>query len=89
MLEMLICICLLSIFVLLSSNNTDNLNLDHYQYLNKYLNMQSLAMQEKDNVDVDNGLYFNSMGHVNQAKTISFGKHSVIVHLGNGYATAE
>lgn len=87
MLEMLVCMIILSSLLLLSLNNTNYLNVDHYTFLNNYLYGQSCAILNSENVDVDKGIYFNSMGHVNQARTISFSNHSIIIHLGNGYAT--
>lgn len=89
MLEMLICICLLSTFMLLSLSNANRLNLDYYYFLNEYLLSQSKAIANKENVSIGRGISFNSMGHVNQARTIDFGKHSVIIHLGNGYAKTK
>ena len=87
MLEMLVCICILSAFTLLSTSNFTDLNLDHYYFINNYCLDQSRAMLDKESIDVGKGVYFNAMGHVNQARTIDFGKHQVIIHLGNGYAT--
>lgn len=89
MLEMLVCICIISAFTLVSINNTASVNLDHYYFLNDYLLKQSQAILNKQKTNVGRGIYFNNMGHVNQAKTIEINNHSVIVHLGNGYATYE
>lgn len=89
MLEMLICICLISTLMLLTISNTNNLNLDHYYFLNDYLLSQSKAILRKDDLSIGKGITFNSMGHINQARTIEFGNHKAILHLGNGYATKE
>lgn len=89
MLEMLACMCIISAFMLISLANTNKLNLQHYDFLNEYLYSQSKAILNKESVSVGNGLYFNNMGHINQAKTIEFFNHKVIVHLGTGYATTD
>ena len=89
MLEMLACLCLISALTLLSVINTSNLNLEHYSYLNNYELKQSEAILNNQEVSVGKGVYFNSMGHINQARTIEFKNHRVILHLGNGYATYE
>lgn len=89
MLEMLACICIISAFMLVSISNTNNLNLDHYYFLNDYLCSQSEAILNKEDVAVGYGLYFNNMGHISQAKTIDFLNHQVVIHLGTGYATIK
>lgn len=89
MLEMLVCICIVSALMLVSISNTSKLNLDHYDFLNDYELKQSQALLNRENVDVSAGVYFNCMAHVNQARTIEFKNHKVIIHLGNGYATCE
>ena len=89
MVEMLICMVIVSAFSLLSISSTKELNLEHYYFLNDYVLAQSKAIKDKEDVSVGKGIYFNSMGHVNQAKTIDFKNHQVIIHLGNGYATKK
>ena len=89
MLEMLVCMCIVCALMLFSISNTDKLNLDNYYFLNDYLYNQSLAILNKEKISLDYGVSFNEMGHVNQARTIEFENHSVIIHLGNGYATQE
>lgn len=87
--EMLVCMCIICALMLLSINSTNKLNLDNYYFLNDYLYNQSLAILNKEKIFLDHGVSFNEMGHVNQARTIKFENHSIIVHLGNGYATQE
>lgn len=89
MLEMLACMCIVSAFMLISLASFNELNLEHYYFLNDYLYSQSKAILNRESVSVGKGLYFNSMGHINQAKTIDFINHKVIVHLGTGYATSD
>ena len=85
-LEMLLCICVVSSLMLVSINGTNKLNLEHYYFLNDYLYHQSEAIDNCEEVSAGKGVYFNSMGHVNQARTIEFDNRSIIVHVGNGYA---
>lgn len=89
MLEMLACLIIISAFMLVSISNTNKLNLEHYEFLNKYELSQSQAILNREETSVGYGLHLNNMGHINQAKTIEFANHSVILHLGNGYATVE
>lgn len=89
MLEMLVCMIILSSFLLLTINNTNYLNVDHYSFLNNYLYSQSCSIVDCKQINLDKGIYFNSMGHVNQARTINIANHNIIIHLGNGYVTYE
>ena len=89
MLEMLASLLIISVLMLISLNKTNSINLEHYYFLNNYLLTQSETMLNKKSDSVGHGVYFNSMGRVNQARTIDFDKHKVIIHLGNGYATCE
>lgn len=89
MLEMLICMIIVSALLLISIRNNNTLYLDHLYFIDDYLLKQSEAIKSKENVQIGEGLYFNSMGHVNKAKTIHFQNHNVIVHLGNGYVSYE
>ncbi|MBQ6492677.1 MAG: prepilin-type N-terminal cleavage/methylation domain-containing protein [Erysipelotrichaceae bacterium] len=87
LLEMLLSLMIVTAMLLLSLNLKHGFSLDHYYYLNDYLLLQSEAMLEKQDRPYKNGIYINSMGHINLARTIDFGNHQVIVHLGNGYAS--
>lgn len=89
MLEMLICICIISMFTLITINSSNNFTTDNYYFLNNYLYSQSKAILNKENIDIGKGIHFNSMGHVNRAQTIDVSGHSVIIHLGNGYVTSK
>ena len=86
-LEMLICLMIISSISLLALNYHKVLELDHFNFLNEYLIRQSEAISTKKPSIYEKGITFNEMGHVNQARTINFGKYDVIIHLGNGYAT--
>ena len=89
MLEMLICMVIVSSLLLISIRSNNTLYLDHLYFIDDYLLKQSEAIKSKEKVEISEGLYFNSMGHVNKAKTIHFKNHNVIVHLGNGYVSYE
>lgn len=89
MLQMLISLCIITSLSLLYLNFNHTLELKHLQFMNDYLLLQSLSMKDKQDVIFEKGIRFNSMGHVNQGRSISFNRHDVIVHLGNGYLTYE
>ena len=89
MLEILAGLCVISAMVLVSAGNVSRTDLSHYCYLNEYVLKQSEAMLNRKPVTYEKGVSFNSMGHVNQGRTIDFLRHRVIVHLGNGYASLE
>lgn len=89
MLEMIICIFILASITLLALNYNSEISFKEYYYLNNYLFLQSKSFCEKKEYDAGNNVYFNHMGHVNQAKTIRYDIHNIIIHLGNGYATFE
>ena len=89
MLEMLICMCILTSMIILCVSNYGELNMDSYYFLNDYLLKQASALANKENSEINNEIYFNSMGHINQARTIEFPNHKIIIHLGTGYATLQ
>lgn len=89
MLEMIICLFIISSISILCLTNFEIINLDYYYYLSDYLYNQSLAILDKQNRYIDYNVRFNSMGHVNKAQTINIGKHYIIIHLGNGYLSYE
>ena len=89
MIEILAGLCVISALALISAGNVSKTDLSHYGYLNEYVLKQSEAMLERKTVTFEKGVSFNSMGHVNQGRTIDFLRHQVIVHLGNGYASLE
>lgn len=87
LIDLLLSLFVISSLTLLSLNHHSTLNLDHYYFLNEYLLKQSEVILNKQADIFKNGITFNNMGHVNLARTIYFGDHEVIIHLGNGYAT--
>lgn len=89
MLEMLICMFILTAISTIALNNNKSINLEHFDFLNNYLSKQTYAYVNKQDINIKNNININSMGHVNQARTIDFDGHSVIIHLGNGYATYQ
>ena len=89
MLQMLISLCLITSLSLLYLNINYTLNFDHYYFMNDYLFVQSKSILSKQEHSYEKGIRFNSMGHINQGRTIDINKHKVIVHLGNGYVTYE
>lgn len=89
MIEMLLSMVLVSTMLLLVLGTANQTNVDYYYFLNDYLYKQSKAILNLENIDVESGIYFNNLGHVNKARTIDFKNHQVIIHLGNGYATSK
>ena len=89
MLEMLIGLIIISSFGIITLNRYTYSDNQIYEYINNYLLAQSEALTQRKDVYYDKGIYFNSMGHVNQARTLNFKNHKLIIHLGNGYVTYE
>lgn len=89
MVEILAGLCIITAMALISAGNVSKTDLSYYSYLNEYVQKQSEAMRDRKAVNYEKGVSFNSMGHVNQGRTIDFLRHQVIVHLGNGYASLE
>lgn len=89
MLEILAGLCVIAALALISFGSVSKTDLSYYSYLNEYVLKQSEAMRDRKSVNYEKGVSFNSMGHVNQGRTIDFLRHKVIVHLGNGYVSLE
>ena len=89
LLELLVSIMVICGVCLIALSFNPVLNLDHYYYMNEYLETLCESLTEKVTNSYKGGIFFNSMGHVYQGKTVDFGRHKVIVHLGNGYATVK
>ena len=89
MLEILAGLCIIAALALISFGSVSKTDLSYYSYLNEYVLKQSEAMRDRKPVRYEKGVSFNSMGHVNQGRTIDFLRHKVIVHLGNGYVSLE
>lgn len=89
MIQVLAGLCIISALTLISMGSVSKSDLSYYSYLNEYVLKQSEAMRSRRPVVYEKGVSFNSMGHVNQGRTIDFLRHKVIVHLGNGYVSLE
>lgn len=87
--ELLVCVLISASLTLLTLGRTVDLDFAYRQFMNDFLKKQSASMAHKESAEVGYGLRINAMGHINQAKTLRFGKHWVIIHLGNGYLTYE
>lgn len=77
---------IISAFTIIGLHGNHRFSLDHYYFMSDYLLKQSEALCSRETVVCDKGITFNSMGHVNQGRTIRFADHELIIHLGNGYA---
>ena len=86
MLEMLITVLIIASLVLVSVNRRKQPDLERYRFLNDYLLLQSQAIREKRAKAYENGIRFNSMGHIDMARTVSFSSGKITLNLGNGYA---
>ena len=80
----LFAISTITLLVLTSYSRPDP---SHIYFMNDYLLCQSEALSKRTALSYQKGITFNSMGHVNMGMTLHFGRHELIVHLGNGYAT--
>ena len=87
--EMLAVLFIIASFSLISLRKYSRLDLEAYYFLNDYLTVQADALLKRKPSGFEKGISFNEMGHVNMGRTVSFGRHDVIIHLGNGYATIE
>ena len=59
---------------------------DHYFFLNECMLEQSKAMRFRRERTFREGIRFNSMGHINMAKTVVFHEKKITLNLGSGYA---
>lgn len=56
---------------------------DQY-FINDYLLKQSESIINHEQVDLDYGLYFNNLGHINQGRTININDSEIVITIGNG-----
>lgn len=89
MLEALVCLLLISIMSTISLGLFRAKDYSHLQFANKYLKVQAESFANKQRGNLDYGVSFNSMGHVNKGRTVVFDNRKVIIHLGNGFITIE
>ena len=81
---------LLSSFLILVFNTYSEVNTEHFAFMNEYLKRQDEALTQRKETRVDAyPISFYKSGRVNQARTLEFDRHKVIVHLGTGYLTYE
>ena len=83
--EMLVCILMLSSFLMISLSKIREPDVKHYYFLDDLCLLQSEAILNKTVVTYEKGISFNSMGHINLARTIEFGDHRYTLNLGSGY----
>ncbi len=84
--EMLICLMMISALSLVSLRLNRIHQNDHYYFLNDCMLEQSKAMRDRREHAFREGIRFNSMGHINMARTISFHEKKITLNLGSGYA---
>lgn len=90
LLSVLLTMMIIASVMVLTLNRYVEVDNEYMFLMNDLLDEQSDALTnyEERNAN-DYNVYFNAKGHVNMAQTIHLGRHSVIVHLGNGYLTYE
>ncbi len=91
--ELLVVIMIMAFVCLLYLPKYPEVDFSDQVFINDYLYAQSEAMSSYSQEYLDNDMsstpiYFSAMGNVNQGQTIS-GKHSIVIHLGNGYITYD
>ena len=89
LLEILLTIIIISAISLLGLTKYKPYDKKIYSYMSDYLIRQAEALSKREEVLFDSGIYFNSMGHVNQGRSIRIDGNKMIIHLGNGYVTYE
>ena len=86
MLEMLIGVMIIASLALVSLNRWKQPDLEPCRFMNDYLLTQSEALKERRAKTYLNGIRFNSMGHIDLARTVGFARKKITLNLGNGYA---
>lgn len=81
---------LISSLTVLVLNHFNDVDVEHLDFMNGYLDMQREALTQRKEIAMPGyPISFYKSGRVNQARTVEFEKHKVIVHLGTGYLTYE
>jgi len=90
LLSMLLTLMIVSSCFLVVLKNRNEVNVEQINFMNEYINKQSDSLLNGIENDIDEyDIHFNNKGHVNRAQTIKIGNHSIIIHLGNGYASID
>ncbi|MCI5774571.1 MAG: type II secretion system GspH family protein [Erysipelotrichaceae bacterium] len=91
MLEMVICLMIISIISLLGLNFKELKIKDYHQFIYDYWLAQLASMLNRENVNVDMQgcnfsfpAYFNSKGNINMAQTIECDGKQITIQLGPG-----
>ena len=89
LLEVLLTVLLVAMMSVLAISFFEKPEFDHYFFMNDFLRAQSRSLAFHQREDLNEGLHFTADGHINLGKTLNYGKHNVIVHIGNGFLTYE
>lgn len=87
LIELLIVIAIIVCIELLILPKYHELDFSHLYFIYDYLQTQSEAIKshESKEIEIDNNLInFNESGNVNNAVTINFKNHDIVVNLGGG-----
>ena len=90
LLSVLLTIALISSLTILVFNTYSEISIEHLLFMNEYLKKQEEALTQRRETRVEGyPVSFYKSGRVNQARTLDFDRHKVIIHLGTGYLTYE
>lgn len=88
LLDVLIVLFIMASMMLVFTSHFYVIDDSHLHFLNQYFSLQCKSITQRED-NYLNGIHFNKEGHVDKARTLNFGKHTVIVHLGNGFISYE
>ena len=81
---------LISSLTVLVLNHFSEVDVEHLNFMNEYLDTQREALTQRKEMKMNAyPISFYKSGRVNQARTVEFARHKVIVHLGTGYLAYE
>ena len=86
---MLVCLLMISSLMIVGLNKAESPDVSDYYFLNDYLLKQSEAIAGHCAIAFEEGIVFNSMGHINMARTMRFNKRCYTLNLGSGYVLVK
>lgn len=94
LLEMTVCLAMITLFTLLTLPLGKRADLSHYAFMDKYQYLQCKALCNGECLNCPNEyslfpIYFNEKGNINMGQSVTVNRHFIVIHLGNGYLTYE
>ena len=93
MLELLLTLMIISSLFVILLRSFNEPNIDYLLFMNDYLLGQKEALVNREefilNNDYGKPISFNKDGKVNMGQTLDINNHSIVIHIGSGYATIE